>query len=154
MKIKNTGLTLVEIMIVLSILGILSAIAFPTMLQIIHENRVKSETRKMVDSLKLARMTALKDVTETTVSISNSKQITIKQIGSDGKDKVLRTTSIEYDAVYITASPTSITFRSDGTMKHDSNTAMPDIVISDGKSKYYINVKLSGLARVEPMKQI
>lgn len=154
MKIKNIGLTLVEIMIVMSILGILSAMAFPTLMPIIHENRVKSETRKMVDSLKLARMTAMKDVAETTVSITNSKQITIKQIGSDGKDKVLRTASIEYDAVYITASPTSITFRSDGTMKHDSNTAMPDIVVSDGKSEYYISVKLSGLAKVEPMKQI
>lgn len=154
MKKIEKGLTLVEIMIVLSILGILSAMAFPTMMPIIRENRVKSETRKVVDHLKIARVTAMKDSAETTISIANSKQITIKQIGSDGKDKVLRTTSIEYDAVYITASPTSITFRSDGTMKHDSNTAMPDIVISDGKSKYYINVKLSGLARVEPMKQI
>lgn len=153
MKIGLNGLTLVEIMITLSILGIVSAIAFPTMMPIIRENRVKSETRKMVDSLKLARMTALKDVAETTVNITNNKLITIKQIGSDGKDKVLRTARIEYDAVYITASPTSITFRSDGTLK-DTTATMPDIVVSDGKSEYYISVKLSGLARVEPMKEL
>ena len=154
MKIKNTGLTLVEIMIVLSILGIVSAIAFPTMLPIIRENRVKSETRKVVNNLKLARMTSLKDVAETTVSIENSKQITVKQTGSDGKEKIIRQINVEYSAVYITASPTSVTFRSDGTLKYDSNAAMPDIVVSDGVSEYYISVKLSGLASVEPMKQI
>ena len=96
---------MVELAIVAAMISIVCVIAFPTMMPIIRDGRVKSETRKVVDHLKLARMIALRDVVETTISISNSKQITLKQIGSDGKEKIVRAVNVEYSAIYITARP-------------------------------------------------
>ena len=151
MKIKNTGLTLVEIMIVLTMIGIVSAIAFPTMMPIIRDNRVKAETRKTADMLKLARMTALRDSTATTINISSDhRSITMTQLDAAGKDKLIRSVATEYQKILITSNYPQIRFKPDGTLLGEYPSGIPELTISDGTSEYYIDVRLSGLAKVAP----
>lgn len=146
------GLTLVEIMIVLSILGIVSAIAFPTMMPIIRENRVKAETRKAVDMMKLARMTALRDNTTTTVSVS-PKKISMTQATLDGKTKIVREAETEYSKIFFTMNYPSVQFASDGILK-GSYPDVPTVIVTDGHNEYYIEVKPSGIARVTQSKDL
>lgn len=146
------GLTMIELTIVLAMIGIMCTIAFPTMLPIIRENRIKAETRKVVDMMKLARMTALRDNITTTVSISTRK-MSITQKTSDGKTKTIREIETEYGKVYLSTNYPSVSFASDGILKGDYPNP-PTVTVTDGHNEYYVEVKLSGLAHVTPMKEL
>lgn len=148
----NRGFTIVELMIVCSIIGIVCAIAFPSLLPIIRENRIKAETRKAVDMLKVARMTSLRDGTVTTVSISPQK-ISITKTTSDGKTQTIRELGTEYGKIYFTMNYPSVSFASDGILKGDYPNP-PTIIVTDGHNEYYIEVALSGLARVTQSKDV
>lgn len=149
---SRSGLTMVELMIVLSIIGIMSAISFPTLLPIIRENRIKAETRKAVDMMKLARMTALKDNITTTVSVS-PKKISMTQATSDGKTKIIREAETEHSKIYFAMNYQSVQFASDGILK-GNYPDVPTVIVTDGRNEYYIEVKLSGIARVTQSKDL
>lgn len=155
---KKEGFTVVELMITVAIIGIMSAIAFPSLMMVIKDGRIKAEVRKSVDMLKTARMTALRDGVVTSVKIekdtisltqprtvgTNTTEITIKSVVSERPDKVLFSTNY----------PTLI-FSSDGMLKTDTSVSgVPTITITDGEHEFYVEVKPSGLAHVVPTKTL
>ena len=59
-KRLNRGVTLVELMITIVILGILAAVGMPAMARFLNDTRVSGTTNEFVSALNLARMEAIK----------------------------------------------------------------------------------------------
>ena len=57
---QNNGFTIIELMITVTILGILVALGAPSFQQMIENNRIATETNKLLADLNLARSEALK----------------------------------------------------------------------------------------------
>ena len=58
-KFSYRGLTLIELMITLVILGVTVTVAAPAMQQLIHGNRLRTETSRLLDAINLARSEAV-----------------------------------------------------------------------------------------------
>jgi type IV fimbrial biogenesis protein FimT len=67
---KQTGVTLVELMVVLAIAAILATLAIPGFASLIHSSRLSSATTELLVSLHLARSEAIKRNARTVVCIS------------------------------------------------------------------------------------
>ena len=67
----QTGFTLVELMIVVSILAIFSAIAFPSMTDSIATNRVRTQSQSIMSALAFARSEAISRGEVVTVTPTN-----------------------------------------------------------------------------------
>jgi len=59
MRNKNTGFTLLELMIVVAISGLLLLVGIPSFRSMITTNEISSKTNDLIMSLKLARSTAI-----------------------------------------------------------------------------------------------
>lgn len=57
---KQSGFTLLELMVVVTIVGIIAALAYPSFQGTIQLNRVQSQTSKLISALSLARSEAVK----------------------------------------------------------------------------------------------
>lgn len=55
----KSGFTLIEMLITMSVIAILAAIATPSMMDIIRKQQLVSETRAVVDEIKIIRSTAI-----------------------------------------------------------------------------------------------
>lgn len=156
---QDKGFTMTELMITLAIIGLMSAIAFPSLNMVIKDGRIKAEVRKSVDMLKVARMTALQTGVVTSVNITKDSIIItqpVKAADSTVTTKTLRTvTSDRPDKVLFSTNYPVISFGSDGMLKIDTSVSgVPTITIMDGEHEYYVEVKPSGLAHVVPIKPL
>jgi len=69
---KYQGFTLIELIITLVIAGLLGAIALPNFQNFIKDNRLKTQTAKMVSHLQLARSEAAKQKARVTICTSSN----------------------------------------------------------------------------------
>ena len=70
---KNTGFTLIEIMVTVAIVGIFASIAIPSFSSLIENNRVNTATNELVSNLLLARSEALKRRNTVTICPSSDQ---------------------------------------------------------------------------------
>lgn len=149
-KVKrfSVGFTLIELMIVVSILVILAAVATPSLKNMINYQRVKSASYELFSSLVVARSEAVKrngNVTLTAVSggWQNGWQITAAD-GSIIKNHGALT------SLNVSVAPTSIIYKRTGRL---SATASPsfqiDINPADTNFTRCISIELSGLPRTK-----
>jgi prepilin-type N-terminal cleavage/methylation domain-containing protein len=64
---RQPGVTLAELVIVLVILGLLSAIAVPRLADTIRRQRLDNASRRLVEDIRLARSLAIRDKTDRSV---------------------------------------------------------------------------------------
>jgi prepilin-type N-terminal cleavage/methylation domain-containing protein len=78
------GFSLVELVVVLAVIGITSAIAAPSVTAWIQNYRAKTAARQLMTDLQFARMTAVSQKVDCTVTISTvTNQYTIQQNGNN-----------------------------------------------------------------------
>ena len=70
---KNSGFTLIELMVTLSIAAILMGIAVPSFQTVIKDNRIVTQTNQLVTALNLARSEAIKRGVRVTVCKSANR---------------------------------------------------------------------------------
>jgi len=70
---KNSGFTLIELMVTLAIVGIFASIALPSFSQMIENNRISTATNEFVSNLILARSEALKRSRNVTICSSTNQ---------------------------------------------------------------------------------
>lgn len=64
---KNSGFTLVELMIVIAIIGIMAGIAIPNFFSFLPKNRLRSATRDIVSCLQEMKLRAIKENATTVI---------------------------------------------------------------------------------------
>ena len=69
---KNQGITLIEVLVVIAILGILASIAVPSYQDMIERNRLKQAAESLADDLKFARTEAIKKSNSVTLVFNNT----------------------------------------------------------------------------------
>jgi type IV fimbrial biogenesis protein FimT len=66
MKRRNRGFTLVELMVAISVLAVLTAIAVPSFTNMINRNRLASQSNELLSAIQYARMEAIRTSTKVT----------------------------------------------------------------------------------------
>lgn len=69
---KNTGFTIIELMITLALMGIFMTLAVPSMGSIIKNNRLSTQANEFVTALQLARSEAIKRATAINVTATDA----------------------------------------------------------------------------------
>lgn len=134
---KETGFTLMEIMVVIAIIGVLSAIAVPTYLGALPKLRVKDAAMDLGANIQQARLQAIKINGDCTVTFA---------AGSYTISCLSKTVSLgDYGAgvVFGSVSSTSITFTSRGLTTAMSATTV-ELTNTDGSARYEIRVLPTG----------
>lgn len=142
---RDSGFTLIELMIVVALLGIFAAIAVPGFTQFINNNRTQSANNEVMALLQYARSTAVAQ--RTTISVCpDDNTWTVKEKGCTTADS-LRSMEIT-SGTSINASQDEIAFRHNGV-----SVASATIVTcrqDDPTSGYTITVASAGSIRTYP----
>lgn len=80
--VRNSGLTLVELIIVLTIVGVLAAFAAPGMQRFVANNRLAAQINDLMADVNLARSEAIKRNTKTTATTTTSTGVCTTATGT------------------------------------------------------------------------
>ncbi|WP_282343009.1 MULTISPECIES: GspH/FimT family pseudopilin [Pseudomonas] len=139
-RARLSGFTLIELMVVVTLLGIFAAIAVPSFTTLINNNRVQGASAEFHALLQFARSTAVSRRTPVTVSASSGTWSAT--IGSSTVTS-LRTFTPTYVAV--SANPASIEFKPDGTAANATYTICANDEAANG---FQIIVQTTGMSRM------
>ena len=80
---KDSGFTLIELMVVIAIIGVLCAIAIPNFLNWLPKHRVGSAARTVMSTLEFARINAIKTNADVTVNFGwANESLTVESGGT------------------------------------------------------------------------
>ncbi|MBW2576380.1 MAG: GspH/FimT family pseudopilin [Deltaproteobacteria bacterium] len=144
---KRSGFTLIELVVVIAVLGILTAVGVPNFLSWLPKYRLKSAARDLYSNMQLAKMTAIKSNQNCTVTYSTdpdqyvlsgglSKTVVLEDYGS----------GVNFDGPgNETFAVTTITFNSRGT----SNAGYAYLSNSGNTAYYKVGPLSSGVIKLQ-----
>lgn len=135
---KTAGFTLVELMVVVSIIGIMAVLAFPSFSQQIMQDRVVTTANQLNSVYKYARSEAVKRDKDVTLSVSGTKWQVKAFV--DGVETVLKEFVIQHHGV--TVSLVNRTVLSTGEISAASTILVEDT--STDTVDYYLCILKSG----------
>jgi len=134
---ESRGFSLAEILVAVSVFGILAAIAVPQFNAFRPMNRLNGATRQIYSELMWARSKAVNDNGSYTVTfVSNGMQIA----GSTPKTVNIQT---EYSDVTLTWSASPVTFSSRGTAD-----VAPTITLTNSAGTKTVTIRITGTASI------
>lgn len=131
----QAGFTLLELMITVTIVGILSTIAFPSYKSIISSNRITAGTNQMVTALNLARSEAVK----------RGQYVVVRRTGTDWEGGW----QVFVDSVRDTASKENVLDAGDTTLRTFSS--LPGSLTLRGSTNFadYVNYSPTGISQAQ-----
>jgi Tfp pilus assembly protein FimT len=162
MKIKNNnkGITILEIMIMLVILGITTTLAVPRFGQVIDKLKLKTTARDMVSSLRLARSHAVSQRSQFGVyfDLESNQYVLFKDLANPGSftydagsDSDMVTTSLPGNTSFGWSSFPNFTviFKPDGSASSSGLVELHSVSEEEGYSGYFTVDVLGSTGRVK-----
>lgn len=148
------GVSLVELMVTLAVLGILAAVAVPAMSSLIDANRLAGTSSELTASLQLARSEAIRSRSRVTVCATAdgascggadwSRWVVRGVDNTTGNTVVLQSSGVTSDSVQISGPGAGLVFRSSGLLEDQGQltVCVPGDSLSDNQR--LITVMVSG----------
>ena len=144
----SMGFSLIEMMVVISIIAIMAAVAIPSFQSLIRNQRVKSSSYEMFTSLMVARSEAIKRNTDITVAPVTAGSWQDGWQVSEGATVIKNQEALK--GIAISGAPASLTYNRTGRL---SATASPtfqfNVDPADSAFIRCLTIELSGLPRTK-----
>ncbi|CAH0282307.1 Fimbrial protein [Pseudomonas sp. Bi70] len=141
----QSGFTLIELMIIVTLIGVFAAIAIPSFSQFMNKSRTQSLNDELLALLQYARTSAVEQRTFVN-ACKETGAWTIKKT-CESVSEELRRLDIPGNLTVTTGPTSSITFRYNGTA---SDTTLIVCNSGDAANGFTIDVKASGSIQVWP----
>jgi type IV fimbrial biogenesis protein FimT len=134
---RQSGFTLMELMVSITVLGILTALAVPSFTSMINRNRLATQSNELLSAIQYARMEAVRSNAKVTfcgaatataaaeadcINGQQSYWVVIGKTGGGGEEQ-LRVFAVK-DPMQVTTSLEKITFTADGLARDATTKAL------------------------------
>ena len=143
----SMGFSLIEMMVVISIVAILAAIAIPSFQSIIRNQRIKNSSYEMFTSLMVARSEAIKRNTDITVAPVTAGSWKDGWTISAGGTVLKNQEALK--GIAVSGAPASLTYKRTGRLSAAATPFQFDINPADSNFIRCITIELSGLPRTK-----